>query len=412
MVAAILALLLSTLTIQVAHGQTADPLQIRAEILARVTNQMDLTPVGEPFVFRVDQLADELAARANASIANEQERINFVMEGLQATGIWGDVLQTGSGEPDLMLFAAAMVGALPGKYGVEPHPGFLESRQAAFDLQKEGRNLTEDVLVSYDKVIAEYGQDETLPLSAAPFYIVTYGYEFATNAKNYGIIPGGDIGAGRNLIVLNIGAHRMLEPDYFDSATIHETWHCFHSPTDLSPDDLLKRTLREGVVMYLTSVIGPEYSDHTLLFWSEEELSAAEARKADILMEYQAARLETDQAKVNEWYVLGVPLSTVPGAPSRSGYYVALLVFRAYTEQISLVQPAAADQEAIFLLEKTDSPEGREEMWQTLAVQEGLVADDMEDTPSPEPSTSSTISVLSFWGMLFVSSASILVTTH
>jgi len=327
----------------------------------------------------LDLLAGELVSRANTGLPgddNSQSRINYVMNGLQVTNIWYDVLYEGqlasswggsdTSTGDLSLFVAALLGLLPGKYGTAPYPGFLESRQDAIDIQNQGRNFTHEILSSFALIQKEWGHE--LPTGYAPIYLVTYGYRNAANAKMFGYLND-----ERCMTFLNLGARNMLQPDTFEIAIRHETWHCFHR-IDNSPRDLRKLTFREGVVTYLTSTTGnASYSNPDVLFWSFQEWQAAEERKRDILLEYAKVQSDTNPQTLSEWTRAGVPLSTVPGAPSRCGYYVGLLAYRAYVQQQQ--EDLNMSLSAYTLLELADFPSGREEIWKALVQKEGLSFD-------------------------------------
>uniref|UniRef100_A0A7S2XQ14 Uncharacterized protein n=1 Tax=Attheya septentrionalis TaxID=420275 RepID=A0A7S2XQ14_9STRA len=272
------------------------------------------------------------------------------MNGLGVTNLWQDVLYDPiSGQSDLSLMAAALLGLLPGTIGMNPYPGFLESREEVLILSDEGgRDFTAEILDYYDAV------------------------------------------AGRCNIILNLGANRMMEKDYFAIATIHETWHCFHSPLDTSPIDLLKRAIREGVVTYLTSITRAitivdescgvsSFKEADLLFWSMKELEAAQDLRTEIIGAFAADRTETDPSKLQEWLVLGKSLSSVPGAPSRSAYYVGWLAVQAYVASLSS-PPSSNFLLAKEILDLNDSSEGREEIIQALLDSESL---DSESSSAP-----------------------------
>jgi len=350
---------------------TLDPSEINAETNALVSDLLESTPPNKPVVFRLDELTDDLVARASSAefpSSDEQAKVQYVVNGLAVTDVWSQVIfDPNTGTHDLSLFAAALLGLLPGNFGIDPYPNFLESRQAALDVQKQGRNFTTEILDFYGAVLSRYSSRDEVPFEAAPLYILSYGYQNSTNAQVAGFLE------GRCVVFLNLGARNMLEYVYFASAGIHESWHCFQTQEESFPaePDLMRRTFQEGVVTYLTAVTTTEnITDTALLFWTKEELAAAEERKTEILLAFESDRASTDPAILSQYYNLGVPLSEVPGAPSRSGYYVALLAYRTYVDNYPV--PATLDTSELpkFLLDVTDSAEGREEIWQVLAARE------------------------------------------
>lgn len=379
------------------QAQALDPQLINAQTNAQVLSQITGTPGAEPVVLRLDMLADELALTASEGIDDPNQQIAFVQNGLSVTSIWPDVLfDPIAQEWDLSIFAASLLGLLPGDFGIDPYPDFLESREAALaEWEVEDRDVTNEIQAYYDQVLDRYQTgDATLPspeLDFAPVYQVTYGYSDATNAKVVGLLPSGSGNPEefRCTILLNLGAREMLREAYFAIASIHETWHCFHSRADVSPNDLLKRTLREGLVTYLSEVVMesmPElsYSQEDIFFWSFDELEAAQSNEAAILEAFAAVRTETEG--LQEWLVLGRPLSTVAGAPSRSAYYIGYLAIATYVDEKerTLSSPSFAKD----LVDMVDTPEGREEIFQTLLQK----ASENTLAPNPTPTIESAAS--------------------
>ena len=92
-----------------ATAQTTNPNEINAETNAQLASLLISAPSDFPFVFRVDKLAKDLVERANNAIVIEQDRINFVMNGLGVTSLWQDVLYDPvSRQSDLSLMVAAL----------------------------------------------------------------------------------------------------------------------------------------------------------------------------------------------------------------------------------------------------------------------------------------------------------------
>jgi hypothetical protein len=353
-----IAAILDSISPHPAFAVTSNSSSIQQEVLANVQDMLQTTPSDTLVLLRFDQLADTLVRIAQREITNNQEQVNYVINGLSVSSIWCDVLYDPFQQQcDLSLFVAAMLGLLPGEYGIDPYPGFLESREKALETWYSFADRIEIALQDVKQQLSP----QTIDL--APVYQITYGYINATNAKMTGVIPDTSNGAGRCIIILNIGARWMLDPDVFQIAATHETWHCYSGATiDNSANDLLKVTMTEGVVTYLTSRSNSTVEDdhrrfatNDLLFWSTKGQASAEQLQQDILNEFTTVRSNLDF--LEDWIYANKPLSVVPGAPSRCAYYVGLLAFQAYVDQQEH-PPSAQD-----LLEPSNSPEGRETVW-------------------------------------------------
>jgi len=379
------------------NAQTLDPAEIQNEVLQRLAALMASTPSSDPFIFRLDQIAEELVERAQNGIADEQQQIDFVANGLSVTDAWPSLLAGGDLNPT---FAQVLLGTT-----VPPDEMFAQNRQQFLD---EDRDLETEVLDAYNAVAALAAPEgQALLLDPAPFYMTSYGYLDGTNAATSLSNSGG----GRCFSYYNLNAHRMLRPDYFQIAVRHETFHCLQDLT-VPVVDLWHRTLREGVATYLTSLTtitssGGDISDFTeqdLLFWSDSELQAAVEHHDDILAAFAADRHSNDPAVVNQWYSLGIPLASVPGAPSRCAYYVGWRALQAYAAEKhnGAFGNGTDDSEwATHLLEIVETPEGREEIWQALAEAE-FEADPIDtDTSSRAFAFHNVLTVaLSLWGTL------------
>ena len=356
---------------------TSDPLEINSQTNAFVSSLFAGTPSDEPIVFRVDQLTDALVEHANSNIASGQDRIRFVMNGLSVTDIFDAVIYDAEKGVDVSLFAAALLGLLPGDYGIEPHTNFLETHEAAL-LAQTTRNFTEEILQAYSDVVDFLGWNETRRVPA-PMYQLSYGYERATNAKTVGLVSTND-GLSRCFVWFNLGASRMLQPQVFRSAAVHETWHCvqykeapnFGDGAGTGQRDLLQVSLVEGFATFLTKLVSPDLSETELLFWTDEELEAAKERKEEIVDAFEKDRSKTAQRDIGQWYFLDIPLSSVQGAPSRSGYYVAYLALQAYVAQ--LAEELQVDQTELVshLIEVIGNANGREDVFQALLKNQPL----------------------------------------
>ena len=407
-----------TLSIVVVQAQlTTDPNLIQQQIVFNVQDTLNTTPPDEVALLRYDQLTDLLVetAKTDAILSqDEATQIDYVVRGISVsiiTSFWNDVLfdpnnsQSQSWDERMSLFVSSLLGVTPEE---EAYPNFLEIHQDILNLLQERGNLffTNRITAAYEQVQELYYKDvegETsdvvIPPLPAPVYQVTYGYEHATNAKMYGFIPTdmGLVGEGRCVLMFNLGAIRMLTPDYFQIAATHETWHCYQfalhhvdvenllvesdndDNNDESENDLLKFSMREGIATYLTSLStsineentnGGKFETQDLLFWSTEEYDAASTLKRDILLEFSNVRhVTTDQSVFQEWLVLNIPLRNVDGAPSRCAYYVAYLAIQAYVEEMAQEGVELSPRE---LLDLTETSNGREMIWQALVKKETL----------------------------------------
>jgi len=154
-----------------------------------------------------------------------------------------------------------------------------------------------------------------------PAYFVMYGRPDGTNARAFEADPV----TGRRRVLFNLCA--LARRRHFDAAILHET---VHTRQGASGPTLLERALFEGVPTYLSQVIDPTLSDADALLWAPESLRAAREHHDAILTAFRAKAASTDRAEHTEFMLLDVPLSSVPGAPSRTAYYVAWLAARAW----------------------------------------------------------------------------------
>jgi hypothetical protein len=88
--------------------------------------------------------------------------------------------------------------------------------------------------------------------------------------------------------------------------------------------------LHEGVVTHLTQFVDPTLDDATVMLWSKDEWDAATKHKDAIAEAFAADRASVDQGVINNWMTLGKRLPQVTEAPSRCGYFIALLASRAW----------------------------------------------------------------------------------
>ena len=167
---------LSVLSHHLVLGLSSDPALIQEKSMTNIQNMLQTTLPENLVLLRFDQLADTLIRIAQQEIGNKQEQINYVMNGLLVSStIWRDVLYDPiKKQSDLSLFLAAMLGLLPGEYGINPYPGFLESREKALGT----RYSFEDRIFKALQDVNDQLSPRTIDL--APVYDVTYGYMKAT----------------------------------------------------------------------------------------------------------------------------------------------------------------------------------------------------------------------------------------
>ena len=125
-----------------------DPNMIQQVIVENIQTTLQTTPSSEPIILRYDQLTDALVNHVlngiePSTLLTNQEKINYVMNGLSTATFWNDVLFDATTQTyDLSLYVAALLGflGLGNQYGFEPYPNFLETRSDILDLLSE-RNL-------------------------------------------------------------------------------------------------------------------------------------------------------------------------------------------------------------------------------------------------------------------------------
>ena len=302
------------------------PLQAREpiarEVLEAQLKSIRETPASQPVVLRLDEELTRLVRRAKALPPDEQ--VGFLAEAL---GVQRGVYAT-FGMPDLPEFSRYLLGRVA-------YPK-VQLRRDAF----AKRDLTQELRDAYATCAKLHGK----PLVRPPVYKVAFGYQNATNAQ----MQGRDARLERNVVILNRSA--LAEGRLWDAAILHETWHCYQPPIT-EAQTLLARAVFEGLATHLTQLADPTLDGPTVMLWSEVEWSAASERKDAIVAAFARRRDARDPKLWTPWLTLGKPLQSVPGAPSRCGYYVALLAIRAWHAQHPEAGPAellAADPEAFW----------------------------------------------------------------
>ncbi len=305
---------------------TAGQDSIAKEMMDRQLKSINETPADVPVILRLDQQMEELLTRANK--LPEADRVKFVADGLSPQ----HQLYAKFGMPDLNEFAKYLLG---------------KARYPKVNLHRDafaGRDLSAEIRAAYKRCCDLYGK----PLSKAPLYKLAFGYQLTTNAQTEGI----DRRLGRHIVVLNRSA--LAGGRSWQAAIIHESWHCFQIDKGKT---LLENAMFEGVVTHLTQVVDPTLEDHEVMLWSKAEWDAATARRDAIIRAFAKDRDSTDPQVKNRYMILGQKLTSVPGAPSRCGYYVALLAVRGW-------QKAHPDLGAAELL--ATNPD---DLWRTLPME-------------------------------------------
>jgi len=389
---------------------TSDPSQVLSETNAYVLQQLQQTPSSEPLILRVDRITDVLVQHARDTISDDAQKVAFVAAGLGFTDLWQAVLIENSMISEnnaVHRFVAALLGLLPDD--ATPPVDLVDSREAAL-LAQETRNLTQEMIDYFALVDTlvndDVGNDDDVrdTIDVSPWYQLSYGYRDATNARTIGISTAPH---GRCFIWLNLGARNMVQHGTFASAVVHETWHCYQIRLELSSQQqsgsagltsttTWQAALREGVVTYLTAVTQPDLSIEDLLFWSPEEVAAAEERRTQLISNFADIRTSTDPAVANAWLVLGLSPSAVTGAPSRAGYYLAYLAVQAYAEQLDDDLINTESKLIRHVLLESVKVSGQEAIWETfIAVVCGNSAVDDNNLPTKASLDDDSFSVLS-----------------
>jgi hypothetical protein len=254
-----------------------------------------------PVVVRLDRDFERLVAETFDWPAGDREL--RIARGLAG---FGHVFQALGGRSDTL---PSVQGALVDA------DGLVHDARRAFD----GVDLTRIVLAVHERCLSAFGGAP--PRGPAPIVYVALDPTSATNGRNFGPDPL----TGRPQVVLNLAV--LGRAGNFDTVCLHECLHAFQSfPGGRAVD----RGMREGTATLGTQLVDPTVSDAAALLWSEAELAAAEARRKALVAGFRRVADSTDPAVHRAWFTLGATLDAVPGAPSRSGYYVCWLACRAW----------------------------------------------------------------------------------
>lgn len=205
----------------------------------------------------------------------------------------------------------------------------------------ECHDLTQDIKDVYSRCSRFLGMERPL----APSYFVAFGERDKTNARYFGVSPK----TGRPRVALNLAAIETSRE--WEIAILHESVHTFQ---DRAAQDLLSLCMLEGVAIWVTQQIEKSVTDYEALMWSRDQLDAARIRVDAIIEEFDRVKHSRERSDLVRFVAANVSLSEVPGAPSRTGYYLGWLAIRTWFEQSGARHPSEA-------LNAT-----AEEIWQAL----------------------------------------------
>jgi len=143
-----------------------------------------------------------------------------------------------------------------------------------------------------------------------------------TNARSFDADPL----TGRPRVLLNLAAHASL--DALKISIVHESIHTFQTPGDGS---FAARALREGEAVALTRVLLPATSAAAAMMWPEAKYATARRMREALLAAFRGTLRDCAENPthgkdaVDEWLTLGHAPAQPPGAPDRSGYWIATL---------------------------------------------------------------------------------------
>ncbi|MEM7515537.1 MAG: hypothetical protein AAF368_01250, partial [Planctomycetota bacterium] len=149
-----------------------------------------------------------------------------------------------------------------------------------------------------------------------PAYFLLWGLPKGTNARTFDV----DRVTGRIRVLLNLSA--LADAKAFTAAAVHET---VHTRQKLSDRSLKGRALAEGIASYLTHRILPDLTQAEALMWTPEELESAQKNETKLLEAFKRASLSDDPEVHATFLQLGPTPAGVPGAPSRTAYWIGYL---------------------------------------------------------------------------------------
>ena len=178
----------------------------------------------------------------------------------------------------------------------------------------------------------------------APVFYFAYGPQEGTSAVAFDPDPQ----TRRRQVAFNLCA--MRDAEHLRESMIHEIVHTMQKGVQRR---LMDRALNEGSAVFLTQALEPGYSDARVLGWSESELAAARQRHGEILRAFLRSFESPDRRQWRAFVHGAEPLEAVPGAPSRTAYYLGFLACRAWRSahpREPLSELLRADPEEIFAL--------------------------------------------------------------
>lgn len=234
-----------------------------------------------------------------------------------------------------MLGYSELLGAAGGD--LLPH---FEGLLASEIMLRKATSLVQDQLLKNSSLLESLGQGDD-PIECAirtgwermsnalgshpkvqPVITTILGSAAGTNARTFGPDPV----TGRPRIVLNINA--LSSGRRFELAILHESAHVLGPAR--AGNDLLSRAIAEGIATELSLLLADRSEPSEALFWSPAELAAAQGLQAEIDAAFRAAASSTSPEDQASFLQLGGRIATVPGAPSRCGYWVAWRAVRAW----------------------------------------------------------------------------------
>ncbi len=206
------------------------------------------------------------------------------------------------------------------------------------------RDLTQDISDAYSRCSRFLCVERPLP----PSYFVAFGARGKTNARCFGLSPQ----TGRPRVALNL--MELATVREWQVAILHESVHTFQETT---AEDLLSLCMLEGVAIWVTQQIDETVTDREALMWTEDQINAARDHVAEITEAFDKVKNSDNKADFAKFVAADVSLPEVPGAPSRTGYYLGWLAIRTWFEQSTDRHPSEALNTSA------------EEIWQSLKLQ-------------------------------------------
>lgn len=180
------------------------------------------------------------------------------------------------------------------------------------------KDLVNQVERAYARCREALGDPEDV---SAPIVYVVNDPSAATNGKTFDPDPL----TGRPQVVLNLAP--LTRDGNLEAVCVHELLHTLQGPGGSRAVD---RGMREGSATLGTQLVDPSVGDAAALLWSDVELAAAEERRDELVAAFLRDAGSDDRDVQHAWFTLGAELDAVPGAPSRSGYYVCWLACKAW----------------------------------------------------------------------------------